>query len=96
MSQGEYVNIQVRRNETSLYVKGGSVIFKEDCLLTVTESKNTFIDVIIALNETNNFTAQGDLYMDDHTKKETERKENYHRLIDFKIYRNESDVFKIV
>lgn len=36
-NNGEFVNVQVRRNETSLFVRGGSVIFKEDCLLTVTE-----------------------------------------------------------
>ena len=36
-NNGEFVNVQVRRNETSLFVRGGSVIFKQDCLPTVTE-----------------------------------------------------------
>jgi hypothetical protein len=36
--------------------------------------------VIIALNETSNFTANGDLYIDDHTKKGT-----YYKLIRYKF-----------
>jgi hypothetical protein len=36
---------------------------------TAIESKYTYIDVIIALNITDNFTASGELYVDDSTKK---------------------------
>jgi alpha-glucosidase (family GH31 glycosyl hydrolase) len=89
-SRGESVDIQVGRNETSLFVKGGSVLFKQDCMATAVDSKNTFVDVIIALNQTNNFTASGVLYMDDSSKKNTERKDNYHRLINFTVYRQEN------
>jgi len=44
------------------------------------------------LNQTDNFTASGELYMDDSKRKDTHRKNNYHRLIYYKVYRNESDV----
>ena len=37
ISNGEFVSAQVRRNETSLYIRGGSVIFKQDAALTITE-----------------------------------------------------------
>ena len=75
---GEYANVQLRRNETSLHVRAGSVIFKQDCNRTVVDSKNTYVDVIIALNEDTNFTAFGELYTDDQTKKS---KYFYYRLV---------------
>ncbi len=37
MSSGEGVNVQTRRNETALHIRGGSVIFKEDPLSTAYE-----------------------------------------------------------
>jgi hypothetical protein len=63
------VNVQTRRNETNLFVRGGSVIAKDDCLTTVTKSMETYIDLIIALDQSTNFTASGELYIDDPTKK---------------------------
>lgn len=50
------------------------------------------MDVIIALNETNNYTAHGELYIDDSSKKDTHRKNNYHRLTSYKVHRNHTDV----
>lgn len=91
-SYGESAAVQVRRNETSLFVRGGNMVFKQDCAMTAVNSKNTFIDIIIALEEADNYTATGELYLDDHTKKSTEKKENYHRLVNFTVYRKENDV----
>lgn len=92
ISYGETYPVQVRRNESSLFVRGGNMIFKQDCAMTAVNSKNTFIDIIIALDESDNYTATGELYLDDHTKKSTEKKENYHRLVNFTVYRKENDV----
>ena len=66
---GDMVNVQTRRNETNIHIRGGSVIFKQDCLHTVAQSAQTFIDIIVALNVTDNFTAKGDLFIDDSTRK---------------------------
>lgn len=63
------VNAATRRNETNLHIRGGSIIFSQDCLHTATDSKYTYIDVIIALNISNNFTAKGELFIDDSSKK---------------------------
>ncbi len=91
-SNGEFVNVISRRNETNLLIRGGSIIHREDCRLTALDSKNTFVDIIIALNQTDNFTASGELYMDDSKRKDTHRKMNYHKLIYYKVYRDEMDV----
>lgn len=68
-ANGDMISVQPRRNETSLHIRGGSVIFKQDCMHTAFHSSQTFIDIIIALNRTDNFTARGDLFIDDSTKK---------------------------
>jgi hypothetical protein len=80
--------------------------------MIIINSKYTYIDVIIALNISDNFTAHGELFIDDPTKKsdnnffylitvllvisklfkDTERKDNYHRLINMNVYRRENDV----
>ena len=67
--RGDMVSTQTRRNETNLLVRAGSVIFKQDCALTAVQSAQTFIDIIIALNRTDNFTARGELFIDDSTRK---------------------------
>lgn len=76
------------------------------------------MDVIIALNETNNYTAKGELYIDDSSKKgklnffesknysinlflflnqsDTHLKNNYHRLIYFKAYRQNDQVNTLI
>ena len=36
-SNGEFVNSQVKRNETSLHVRGGGIVFKQDCLHSAVE-----------------------------------------------------------
>jgi alpha-glucosidase (family GH31 glycosyl hydrolase) len=66
---GESYNIQNMRNETTLHIRAGSVIFKQDCNKNAVDSKNTFVDIIIALEESTNYTASGQLYYDDETKK---------------------------
>lgn len=68
-SNGDMMSVQTRRNETSLLVRGGSVIFKQDCKQTAAQSSQTFIDIIIALNVSDNFTARGELYLDDWKRK---------------------------
>ncbi|CAF0863003.1 unnamed protein product [Brachionus calyciflorus] len=88
---GEMAGAISRRNETNLHIRGGSVIFTQDCMETATDSKYTYIDIRIALNISDNYTASGELYIDDSSKKNTPKKENYHRLISFKVYREEND-----
>ncbi|RNA12391.1 lysosomal alpha-glucosidase-like isoform X2, partial [Brachionus plicatilis] len=88
---GEFASASSRRNETNLHLREGSVIFTQDCLHTAMESSYTYIDVIIALNVSDNFTARGELYIDDSSKKNAQVKDNYHRLINFKVYREEND-----
>lgn len=36
-SNGETVNIQNRRNETSLIIRGGSIIFRQDSRMTAVD-----------------------------------------------------------
>ena len=71
---GEMVGAVTRRNETNLHIRGGSVLFTQDCLHTATDSKYTYIDVIIALNISDNFTARGELFIDDSSKKSNLKK----------------------
>ena len=73
--------MQTKRNETTLHVRGGGILFKQDCMNTALESKYTFIDVIIALNVTDNFTATGQLYIDDSSKKSKKKKQNKTKTI---------------
>ncbi len=40
-------------------------------------SKYTYIDIIFALNVTDNFTASGELFIDDPTKKSTNKPRNF-------------------
>lgn len=63
------IGVQTLRNETSLLLRAGSVIFKQDCMATAVQSAQTFIDIIVALNRTDNFTARGELFIDDSTRK---------------------------
>lgn len=66
---GEFVSTSSRQNETNMHLREGSVIFTQDCSQTAIDSSYTFIDVVIALNVSDNFTAYGELYIDDSTKK---------------------------
>ena len=44
-------------------------MFKFFIIFIYVSSQNSYIDIIIALNVTDNYTASGELYMDDQTKK---------------------------
>ena len=59
--------MQTSANTTALHVRGGSIITIQEVISTASYSRTSFVDIIIALDS--NFTAHGDFYVDDSTRR---------------------------
>ena len=74
---GEFTEMQTGVNTSALHIRGGSIITIQETYKTAIGSRHTFVDIIIALDS--NFTANGDFFVDDST-----RRSMYHEA-EFKI-----------